>query len=58
MIVEFQGKSFQKWYVICHDLLIRKVKFVDNNRIYIVIREQVVWKIRNITQVNRKKKIR
>lgn len=48
MIIEFQGKSFQKWDVICHDLLIRKVKFVDNNRIHIVIREQIVWKVRNI----------
>lgn len=55
MIIEFQGKSFQKWYVICHDLLIRKVKFVDNNRIHIVIREQVVWKKKKVfTQVNQK----
>lgn len=44
MIIEFQGKSLQKWYVVGHDLLIRKVKFVDNYRIHIVIRQQVVWK--------------
>lgn len=57
MIVEFQGKSFQKRYVICHNLLIRKVKFMDNNRIHIVIRQQVVWKIRGITEINQKKSV-
>lgn len=42
VVVEFQRKGFQERYIIGHDLLVGKVKLMDNDRIYIVIREQVI----------------
>ena len=35
--IQFEGQGLQKRYVVCHDLFVRKVKFMTNNGVHMVV---------------------
>ena len=42
--VEFERESLQERYVVCQYLLIREVQFQDNDGVYVVVGQEVIYR--------------